>query len=702
MALRRGRRCPGGCLARPAAARFAAGFGGAGRGRHRPRPDVPGGADGGALRRDAAVPRRGVARVGAAAGQRPCAARTTSRRSISTSSTPWWRRPTRPGYRSRHRRSSASSPSSVAPSPCRPSWPTSVAGWCWTTTDRAAAAATALGRLAAARVDGADPEQWWIQRVLSDDRPLRRPEQQVRLSPSKVESFGDCRLRWALTSAGGDAPSQGSANLGTLIHDIAHELGDDADAETLVAEVERRWGRLGLPPGWATDRQREQAHRMAYRLAAYFADPDPSREGRLRGPAARRRRPGHHQRPRRPARASPTAACGSSTTRPAAASPRPTTSRPTRSSAPTSWPSSTARSAARARPRPAPRCCTSARPPAPRDKPAHPAAAAAGHPGRPRVGGRSWWRRRRRVWAAASSRRRPVRGARSARSRPRARPCRRGARCDDHPLRRRSGRGARACPRRPTSSAPSSRPTRCGRSSSWPVPAPARPRRWPRASSGWSPTATSSPTRCWASPSPARPPPSWPSGSAAGCAASPTRGSGRPSRSDEDGAEPLGGIPVVSTYHSYAGRLVREHALRLGYEPESRLLSEAAAWQYAYEVVSRYDGDVDELTSAESTVTEAVVSLAGEMAEHLLDPEDVSALHRRVRGGDAGGAQGGDQEAGAPDGDREGPAGAAQPAGDPADGARLPRPQARARRDGLRRPDGAGRAAGSVGSRASG
>jgi DNA helicase II / ATP-dependent DNA helicase PcrA len=92
---------------------------------------------------------------------------------------------------------------------------------------------------------------------------------------------------------------------------------------------------------------------------------------------------------------------------------------------------------------------------------------------------------------------------------------------------------------------------------------------------------------------------------------------------EEDGAEPLGGIPVVSTYHSYAGRLVREHALRLGYEPESRLLSEAAAWQFAYEVVSRYDGDVEELTSAESTVTGAVVSLAGELAEHLLEPEDV-------------------------------------------------------------------------------
>ena len=52
----------------------------------------------------------------------------------------------------------------------------------------------------------------------------------------------------------------------------------------------------------------------------------------------------------------------------------------------------------------------------------------------------------------------------------------------------------------------------------------------------------------------------------------------------------LGGTPTVSTYHSYAGRLVREHALRLGIEPESRLLSEAAAWQYAAEVVDRYDG----------------------------------------------------------------------------------------------------------------
>ena len=31
-----------------------------------------------------------------------------------------------------------------------------------------------------------------------------------------------------------------------------------------------------------------------------------------------------------------------------------------------------------------------------------------------------------------------------------------------------------------------------------------------------------------------------------------------------DGADGLGGAPTISTYHSYAGRLVREGALRLG------------------------------------------------------------------------------------------------------------------------------------------
>ncbi len=97
-----------------------------------------------------------------------------------------------------------------------------------------------------------------------------------------------------------------------------------------------------------------------------------------------------------------------------------------------------------------------------------------------------------------------------------------------------------------------------------------------------------------------------------------------------DGAPSLGAAVSVSTYHSYAGRLVREHGLRLGYEADTRLLSEAAAWQTAHEAVVRYDGPMDEVDKAESTVTAAVVDLAGEMAEHLQTPESVAAHLDRV------------------------------------------------------------------------
>ena len=93
---------------------------------------------------------------------------------------------------------------------------------------------------------------------------------------------------------------------------------------------------------------------------------------------------------------------------------------------------------------------------------------------------------------------------------------------------------------------------------------------------------------------------------------------------DEAGAAVLDDVPTVSTYHAYAGRIVREHGVRLGVEAESRLLSEAAAWQVAHEAVASWDGPMDGVEKAESTVTTAVVDLAGEMAEHLVGVDDVA------------------------------------------------------------------------------
>ncbi|USQ81044.1 ATP-dependent DNA helicase [Ornithinimicrobium faecis] len=91
----------------------------------------------------------------------------------------------------------------------------------------------------------------------------------------------------------------------------------------------------------------------------------------------------------------------------------------------------------------------------------------------------------------------------------------------------------------------------------------------------------------------------------------------------EDDEVPL---PEVSTYHAYAGRLVSEHGLRWGIEPDSRLLSEASAWQLAHEVVHTTDADLAGFEKAPATLVDAVLSLSGELAEHLVETRSAREL----------------------------------------------------------------------------
>lgn len=81
--------------------------------------------------------------------------------------------------------------------------------------------------------------------------------------------------------------------------------------------------------------------------------------------------------------------------------------------------------------------------------------------------------------------------------------------------------------------------------------------------------------------------------------------------------------PTVATYDAFAGRIVSEHALRLGREPGSRLITEAVAWQYATRVVQTYAGPMDQVDYAPATVAEKVLGLHGQLAGHLVSPEQV-------------------------------------------------------------------------------
>ncbi|MGV0642974.1 ATP-dependent DNA helicase [Mycolicibacterium sp. XJ2546] len=82
---------------------------------------------------------------------------------------------------------------------------------------------------------------------------------------------------------------------------------------------------------------------------------------------------------------------------------------------------------------------------------------------------------------------------------------------------------------------------------------------------------------------------------------------------------------TISTYHAFAGNLLREHGLLLPVEPETRLLSETEMWQLAFRVVCEHPELETDKTPA--AITSMVLRLAGQLAEHLVDTEQLRDTH---------------------------------------------------------------------------
>ncbi|OBA73906.1 ATP-dependent DNA helicase [Mycobacterium sp. 1554424.7] len=86
------------------------------------------------------------------------------------------------------------------------------------------------------------------------------------------------------------------------------------------------------------------------------------------------------------------------------------------------------------------------------------------------------------------------------------------------------------------------------------------------------------------------------------------------------------GAPAVSTYHAFAGSLLRDHGLLLPVEPDTRLLGETELWQLAFDVVSAYRGEL-RTDKTPAAVTSMVLRLWGQLAEHLVDTGQLRDTH---------------------------------------------------------------------------
>ncbi|MBP0449507.1 ATP-dependent helicase [Kitasatospora sp. RG8] len=107
-----------------------------------------------------------------------------------------------------------------------------------------------------------------------------------------------------------------------------------------------------------------------------------------------------------------------------------------------------------------------------------------------------------------------------------------------------------------------------------------------------------------------------------GLGVSPAEGWGRAAEPDEESL----GEPEISTYHAFAGRLLKEHGLRIGIEPDVRLLADATRFQLAAKVLRTARGPFPALTGTFANLVADLIALDGELAEHLVEPATLRAF----------------------------------------------------------------------------
>ena len=131
-------------------------------------------------------------------------------------------------------------------------------------------AAATLKALAAAGISGAAPGEWYGSQSISSNAPAIADDKQVRVSPSGVEKFDECQLRWFLETHGGQDGNTTAQLIGTVIHKFA-ELAESGDTN-LDAQIEllsANWKLVDPETGWISKTSMGRAVLMLKRFYKY-------------------------------------------------------------------------------------------------------------------------------------------------------------------------------------------------------------------------------------------------------------------------------------------------------------------------------------------------------------------------------------------------------------------------------------------------
>jgi len=85
------------------------------------------------------------------------------------------------------------------------------------------------------------------------------------------------------------------------------------------------------------------------------------------------------------------------------------------------------------------------------------------------------------------------------------------------------------------------------------------------------------------------------------------------------------GEPIISTYNSFGSRLLKEHALRLGVEPDARVVVDATRFQLAMRVVTNSTLPLGTLGFNPKKAVEGMLALDENCSNYMIDPRAVIA-----------------------------------------------------------------------------
>jgi len=134
--------------------------------------------------------------------------------------------------------------------------------------ERAAFLAGLLKRIGREGVAAAQPKNWLGVHELSTDAPLVSDGQQVYISPSGIQSFLDCELKWFLEKSGAQNGDSNQQLLGTAIHALAalKHTNPDLTSEQAQKLILEMWSVVGATTGWVKEYEQAKAIRMINRF----------------------------------------------------------------------------------------------------------------------------------------------------------------------------------------------------------------------------------------------------------------------------------------------------------------------------------------------------------------------------------------------------------------------------------------------------